>query len=141
MTDIVERLRICAGGPGDAHTVVICRLTRDTARDAAAEIEWLRGERNRLAADLAKAHREALAWMQKANQTAGKVSVTRALVQSVLEDAEAFITAEYVINDEIHPADRPRYIRDMADIVALRAELQSQSAERESPAAQEAAHG
>lgn len=42
MTDIVERLRICAGGPGDARTVVICRLTRDTARDAAAEIERLR---------------------------------------------------------------------------------------------------
>lgn len=56
-------------------------------REAADEIIWLRGERNRLAADLAKAHREALAWMQKANQTA------------------------------------------------------SQSAERESPAAQEAAHG
>lgn len=42
MTDIVEQLRICAGGPGDAHTVVVCRLTRDTARDAAAEIERLR---------------------------------------------------------------------------------------------------
>ena len=42
MTDIVERLRICAGGPGDTHTVVICRLTRDAARDAADEIERLR---------------------------------------------------------------------------------------------------
>ena len=46
MTDIVERLRICATGPGDTHTVVICRLTRDTARDAADEIERLRAERD-----------------------------------------------------------------------------------------------
>lgn len=46
MTDIVERLRICAGGPGDTHTVVICRLTRDTARDAADEIERLRAQRD-----------------------------------------------------------------------------------------------
>lgn len=44
VTDIVDRLRICAGGPGDAHTVVICRLTRVTARDAADEIERLRAE-------------------------------------------------------------------------------------------------
>lgn len=56
-------------------------------------------------------------------QQDGKVTVTRKLVESVLEDAATWVTAEYVINDEIHPADRPRYIRDMADILALRAEI------------------
>ena len=60
-------------------------------------------------------------------QQAGKVSVTRELVESVLEDAETLVTREYVINDEIYPADRDHYVRDMADIVALRAELQGDS--------------
>ena len=50
MTDIVERLRICATGPGDTHTVVICRLTRDTARDAADEITRLRASLEKIAA-------------------------------------------------------------------------------------------
>ena len=59
MSDIVERLRICAGGPGDAHTVVVCRLTRDTARDAAAEIERLRAEIAMLRADLLKTEMKA----------------------------------------------------------------------------------
>lgn len=38
------------------------------AREAAAEIEWLRGERNRLAADLAKAHLDIVAWIKKAQE-------------------------------------------------------------------------
>lgn len=57
-------------------------------------------------------------------QQAGKVSVTRELVESVLEDAEALVNAEYVVAGEVHPANRRRYRRDMADILALRAELQ-----------------
>ena len=36
---------------------------------AADEIEWLRGERNRLAADLAKAHLDIVAWIKKAQET------------------------------------------------------------------------
>lgn len=95
--------------------------------DAAAEIEWLRGERDRLAADLAKAHKDALAWMQKANQQAGKVSVTRELVESVLEDAEASVTGHYFADGKVIAALESRYRRDMADILALRAELQEAS--------------
>ena len=60
MTDIVDRLRspevfIDMGG-----------MTSRVAHEAAAEIEWLRGERNRLAADLAKAHLDIVAWIAKA---------------------------------------------------------------------------
>lgn len=57
-------------------------------------------------------------------QQAGKVSVTRELVESVLEDAETWVNAEYVVDGEVHPANRRRYRRDMADILDLRAELQ-----------------
>lgn len=60
-------------------------------------------------------------------QQAGKVSVTRELVESVLEDAEALVKAEYVVAGEVHPANRRRYRRDMADILALRAELQEET--------------
>ena len=51
------------------------------------------------------------------------MTVTRELLESVLEDAETLVTAEYVINDEIHPAERSRYLRDMDDIWKLKAEL------------------
>lgn len=52
MIDIVDRLRA---------------LNADFLHEeAAAEIEWLRGERNRLAADLAKAHLDIVAWIAKA---------------------------------------------------------------------------
>lgn len=62
MTDIVDRLRspevfIDMGG-----------MTSRVAHEAAAEIEWLRGERNRLAADLAKAHLDIVAWIKKAQE-------------------------------------------------------------------------
>ena len=60
-------------------------------------------------------------------QQDGKVSVTRLLVESVLEDAEALVNAEYVVDGEVHPANRRRYRRDMADILDLRAELQGDS--------------
>ena len=54
MTDIVDRLRA---------------LNADFLHEeAAAEIEWLRGERNRLAADLAKAHLDIVAWIKKAQE-------------------------------------------------------------------------
>ena len=53
----------------------------------------------------------------------GFVIVTRELVKSVLEDAEALVNAEYVVDGEVHPANRRRYRRDMADILALRAEM------------------
>ena len=75
-------------------------------------------------------------------QQAGKVSVTRELVESVLDDAEASVTGHYFADGKVIAALESRYTRDMADILALRAELQSQSAERESPAArEEAANG
>ena len=81
MTDIVERLRICATGPGDTHTVVICRLTRDTARDAAVEIERLRAEVHKLSTtcghcgDLERAWAEAAA----ARDEGGREALTGAL--------------------------------------------------------------
>ena len=67
-------------------------------------------------------------------QQDGKVTVTRKLLESVLEDAETWVNAEYVINDEIYPADRPRYIRDMADILTLRAEIGETSDNSTQPA-------
>ena len=57
-------------------------------------------------------------------QQAGKVCVTRELVESVLEDAEWWVKDAYVVDGAVHPLMRDRYERDMADILALRAELQ-----------------
>lgn len=57
-------------------------------------------------------------------QQAGKVSVTRELVESVLEDAETWVKANYIVGDGPHPAMVHKFRRDMADILALRAELQ-----------------
>ena len=45
---------------------IVPRLRERSEHEAAAEIEWLRGERNRLAADLAKAHLDIVAWIAKA---------------------------------------------------------------------------
>lgn len=56
-------------------------------------------------------------------QQAGKVSVSRKLVESVLEEAEAAMRREYLPGGLLHPAMMRRYERDMADILALRAEL------------------
>lgn len=56
-------------------------------------------------------------------QQDGKVTVSRDLVESVLEDARLLIDAEYVVNGEIHPALRGKYLRDMNDIWKLRAEM------------------
>ena len=74
MTDLVERLRGMAGDYRDlvarfpAAREVIDDDEIDTIAAAAAEIEWLRGERNRLAADLAKAHLDIVAWIKKAQE-------------------------------------------------------------------------
>ena len=57
MTDIVDRLRQEAEYPDEGGHV---------CAEAADEIEWLRGERLRLAADLAKAHLDIVAWIAKA---------------------------------------------------------------------------
>lgn len=57
-------------------------------------------------------------------QQEGKVSVTRLLVESVLEDAETWVKANYIVGDGPHPAMAHKFRRDMADILALRAELQ-----------------
>lgn len=60
-------------------------------------------------------------------QQAGKVCVTRELVESVLEDAEASVTGHYFADGKVIAALESRYIRDMADILALRAELQEET--------------
>lgn len=56
-------------------------------------------------------------------QQAGKVSVTRKLVESALEDATTWVRANYVVSDGVHPAMQQKYERDMEDIRALAAEL------------------
>lgn len=67
MIDIVARLRsMLACDPGCEGRCYDCLST--VAKEAADEIEWLRGERNRLAADLAKAHLDIVAWIKKAQE-------------------------------------------------------------------------
>lgn len=57
-------------------------------------------------------------------QQDGKVTVTRTLLESVLEDAEKLVASEYFLsNGDIHPSERRRYLRDMEDIWKLKAEL------------------
>ena len=58
MTDIVERLR--------HHARVGDGWTRPDAAEAADEIERLRAECQRLAGEVSRAHKDALAWMEKA---------------------------------------------------------------------------
>ena len=55
MIDIVPHLRALAASDPHADPA--------WAETAAAEIEWLRGERLRLAADLAEAHKAILPWI------------------------------------------------------------------------------
>lgn len=57
----------------------------------------------------------------------GKVCVTRKLVEDVLVDAEWWVRSNYVVNGEVHPAMVRHFDRDMADIRALRAEIEEKS--------------
>ena len=68
MTDIVDRLRQCWAPLEIGYELPNDPVFVDTGdlKAAVAEIEWLRGERNRLAADLAKAHLDIVAWIAKA---------------------------------------------------------------------------
>ncbi len=120
---------------------IVVKLRRDATcsshKQAADEIELLRQVCARLASDLSTAQKDILPWIEKVQhltaanmeqaaalrQQDGKVTVSRKLVESVLEDAEAFVASEYVINGEIHRSERRRYLRDMDDIWKLKAEL------------------
>jgi hypothetical protein len=122
MVDIVDRLRDPSlGSP----------RWMETMSEAANEIEWLRGERNRLAADLGKAHRDIIPWIEKAGAVAatqeeGKVTVSRELLDSVLDDNEAYVKSNYHTQGnilDVHPVLRQRYLRDMEDIWKLRIEM------------------
>lgn len=53
----------------------------------------------------------------------GFVVVPRELLESVLEDAEAWVKAHYIVEYGPHPAMADKFQRDMADIVALYAEM------------------
>lgn len=64
-----------------------CDEWRRLTREAAAEIEWLRGERNRLAADLAKAHKDAVAWMEKVHQPAAEIARLREALRQIAHSA------------------------------------------------------
>ena len=59
MTDIVERLRTDGAMAGHYDVPAVQRV-------AAEEIERLRAECQRLAAEVSRAHRDALAWMERA---------------------------------------------------------------------------
>ena len=59
MTDIVERLRADGAMPAGFGP-------RAIQREAADEIERLRAECQRLAAEVSRAHKDARAWMEKA---------------------------------------------------------------------------
>lgn len=85
MTDIVERLR---------------SLNADFLHEEAAdEIERLRKERTRLAADLAQAHRDILPWIGRASRLAARNSHLRAALKQAeegLRDAGAIYGADAV---------------------------------------------
>lgn len=65
-------------------------------------------------------------------QQDGKVTVSRELVESVLDDAEAYVRIDYHTHGDIrdvHPALRHKYLRDMEDIWKLWAEVRGTSNE------------
>jgi hypothetical protein len=120
---------------------IVVKLRRDATcsshKQAADEIELLRQVCARLARDLSTAQTDILPWIEKAQhliatnmeqaaalrQQEGKVTVSRELVESVLADAETWVIGHYFTNDEIHPALRHKYLRDMEDIWKLWAEM------------------
>jgi uncharacterized protein YjaG (DUF416 family) len=132
MSDIVDRL-LKEGALEGSYDVPAIQ------RQAAEEIKLLRQVCARLARDLSTAQTDILPWIEKVQhltaanmeqaaalrQQDGKVTVSRDLVESVLEDAEAWVTSEYVINGEIHRSERRRYLRDIEDIWKLKAELRA----------------
>jgi hypothetical protein len=64
MVDIVERLRSYAEDAADLGATDEAMIVSQ----AANEIEWLRRERDRLAAEFAKANRDILPWIEKASR-------------------------------------------------------------------------
>jgi hypothetical protein len=127
MVDIVESLRSYAEDATDLGATDEAMIVSQ----AADEIEWLRGERDRLAAELGKAHRDIIPWIEKAGAVAatqeeGKVTVSRELLDSVLDDNEAYVKSNYHTQGnilDVHPVLRQRYLRDMEDIWKLRIEM------------------
>ena len=69
MTDIVERLR--------HHARVGDGWTRPDAAEAADEIERLRAECQRLAGEVSRAHKDALAWMERAAAVNAEIEAAR----------------------------------------------------------------
>lgn len=84
MTDIVGRLPKTAG---EAATMDKTEIA-NACITAAAEIEWLRGERDRLAADLAKAHKDAVVWMEKVHQPAAEIARLREALRGIAHSAD-----------------------------------------------------
>jgi hypothetical protein len=68
MTDIVERLREGVWGRARRADAVI----HANMQDGAAEIEWLRDERQRLADELGKAHLDVLPWIEQVGWLTGE---------------------------------------------------------------------
>jgi hypothetical protein len=97
MTDIVKRLRSSDVfiAPMNIEDVMISPV----AMMAADEIERLREERDRLANDLAQAHRDILPWLERAGRLTGENDRLRAALRQAeegLRDAGAIYGADAV---------------------------------------------
>jgi hypothetical protein len=73
MVDIVEQLRSYAEDAADLGATDEAMIVSQ----AASEIEWLRGERNRLAAELGKAHGDIIPWIEKATRLEAELNMTQ----------------------------------------------------------------
>lgn len=116
MSDIVDELRLMRDGAQWA-----CGATAGTLGQAADEIEWLRKERNRLAADLAKAHKDILPWIELATQRAecptlqalrakphviGDIPETLRVLVGAMETRRQFIKQAYSDSEEYWQCQR-----------------------------------
>ena len=102
MTDIVGLLRKRAAmgdgwtRPVAAETAVeiieLLRADRDEwrrlTREAATEIEWLRGERDRLAADLATAQKAILPWIEQVGWLNAKYDIHTDALRRIAHSAD-----------------------------------------------------
>jgi phage shock protein A len=111
VSDIVDELRLMRDGAQWA-----CGATAATLSQAADEIEWLRGERDRLAADLAKAHKDILPWIERAQHAlsaspakphaAGNIPETLRVLMGAIEIRRQFIKQAYDDSQEYWQCQR-----------------------------------
>ena len=93
MIDILDRLRPYAEDAADLGATE----EADIITRAADEIEWLRGERDRLAVDLSKANLDIIPWIGRVNRLTGENDRLRAALEQAsegLRDAGAIYGAD-----------------------------------------------